>query len=77
MDDRVQVGEIISKVFIKPVYQSLLDDIQACGYGAGNPERIFVPFPTIGENPTRKPPLSSPTTSTRRSSMGSPTRSRS
>ena len=45
MDDQVEVGQIIEKVWIKSIYRTLLDDLVACGYSERDTERRLIPHP--------------------------------
>lgn len=45
MDDEVQVGSIIYAVSVKPIYRSLISDVQACGYQEHGVERRLIEFP--------------------------------
>lgn len=46
LDPNLRATEIIGSVMhVYPIYESILEDINRCGYQIGNPGRRFIPYP--------------------------------
>lgn len=46
LDPNLRPTEIIESVMhVYPVYESILEDVNRCGYQSGDPNRLFIPYP--------------------------------